>query len=245
MKSFDPQRIEKFRHLYEERTISDYSSRQHIHPFISDFLEKKLIQATGDYIQPKDYVLEVGCGEGTFTFPTAERCKHVDAIDIVEGSIATIRSICTNSGIHNITPSVASIYDYSPDSHRYDRILFSRSLSQMPFPQHALLLSREMLKQSGSVIVVEHEIFPDPDGSQYPEHLERVKEVYSEVFSNQEISYDQFLTMFLIPWVVSEDWFYQLASATKMEVRDLKKVQYQPLFFRPQTGYVVDFVCKA
>lgn len=100
------------------------------------------------FIPTGSRVLDVGCGTGLLGQILSERCRaEIVGIepDAVRAELATARGLQAHVGYF----SRESIRELGS----FDIVLFADVLEHLPNPQAALLLSREALKTSGSVII--------------------------------------------------------------------------------------------
>lgn len=230
-------KLSEFCRLYQEETISYYSSLEESHLDISpdgishDFLKK--------HVNPADKVLEVGCGQGNYTFDIAKYCRQVDAIDIIQRFLDKIKERSEKERIYNINIHQMNIYNSSLPKN-YDRIIFTRTMSQLSSPRKALLLSKEKLKNSGTIILIESELYPDPSGSFYPSHLERVARVCEKL----GIDLFEVEKETLIPFNVGMSWIEKLAEASDMRVGENKYLGTHSYFDNESRDFIVELFCE-
>ena len=93
----------EFERKFNERVISHYNRLEASNQDISEhqkvdhgFLKK--------YIHRSDYVLEVGCGTGNYTFDTAKLARKVDGIDIVNKFVQALKKYSIQKNVSNVKP---------------------------------------------------------------------------------------------------------------------------------------------
>lgn len=74
-------------------------------PYAAYLVEKILKSLNGK----RDYILEVGCGEGRFTLELAKSIKKLKAIDISKKEITKLQQYAKKDGISNITAVTSDI----------------------------------------------------------------------------------------------------------------------------------------
>ncbi|RLF23485.1 MAG: dimethylmenaquinone methyltransferase [Thermoprotei archaeon] len=114
-------------------------------------------------IRDEMYVLEVGCGPGTFTLEAANHALKgiVLAIDIQSSLIMRLRSRLKRAGVNNVEPVVASVYNLPFLDEVFDRAFMIAVIGELPQKETALLEIRRVLKDDGLLAI--GEFLPDPD----------------------------------------------------------------------------------
>jgi SAM-dependent methyltransferase len=111
-----------------------------------------------DSIYPDGHtILEAGCGVGaqTITLATNNPKAHITSIDVSESSLAEARKAVTAAGVCNVTLRQADIFDlpFAPNS--FDHVFVCFVLEHLPDPVAALLALKRMLKDGGTITVIE------------------------------------------------------------------------------------------
>lgn len=89
----------------------------------TDPYEQRRYDIVATHVEPGRYdtAFEPGCSVGELTARLAERCGHVDAIDIAERAVAQARARC--AGLPNVSISQGALPDAIP-KRQYDLIAF-------------------------------------------------------------------------------------------------------------------------
>jgi len=212
--------IKRFQEIYKHTTFSHYEKLGGWdgRPNGED------ISFLSRYVGPEDIVLEVGCGSGKYTIELGQLCKRLIAIEPIERYANVTREKLAASGI-NATVAVTDVNALVNMPEQYDRILFGMVLSQLPNPRYALEISSKKLKTNGSIIVSECEVWPEPDGSYYPQHHDRVNTACHEAgceFKDVERELG-------IPFTIDFDnWLKNLATDTSLHVKGLEYFGRKP-----------------
>lgn len=119
-------------------------------------------------------VLEAGCGVGAQTITLARNSPQAEiiSVDISEPSLKQAESLIKREKISNVSFQVADIMDLPFEDETFDHVFICFVLEHLPDPVKALLSLKRVLKQGGSVTVIEGD-----HGSCYfyPETEEAVK----------------------------------------------------------------------
>jgi len=112
----------------------------------------------GDTAYPAgSQVLEAGCGVGAQTVTLARHSPEalITSIDISAGSLAEAKRKITEAGLANVRFEVGDIFNlhYQPES--FDHIFVCFVLEHLPDPLNALSLLKIVLKEGGSITVIE------------------------------------------------------------------------------------------
>jgi len=211
-------KFKEFERKFNERVISHYNRLEASNQDISEhqkvdhgFLKK--------YIHRSDYVLEVGCGTGNYTFDTAKLARKVDGIDIVNKFVQALKKYSIQKNVSNVKIYNKNIYDVNY-SNQYDRVLFSRSLSNLCNPIKGLRKARRSIKSDGSVIVIESENYPSPAGESFPTFWDIALTVAKEI----DIQSLDILNKLNFPLIVSREWIKELASLSQMTLLRQNKI---------------------
>ena len=133
-------------------------------PLIDNPLRRR-IQPPGKVVTWMDIqkgmrVLEIGPGNGTFTFEAASRAGkgQVFVMDIQEKVISNLKGTLYT---HNVIPLVASAHELPFSSGVFDRVFMVTVLPEIPDKVKALNEIKRVLKDDGLLAV--GEFLPDPD----------------------------------------------------------------------------------
>lgn len=102
-------------------------------------------------------ILEAGCGVGAQTIPLARNSPHahITSVDISESSLAEAKKRVTAAGYTNIDFMQGDIFDlpFKPES--FDHIFVCFVLEHLSRPNEALDCLKSLLKNGGSITVIE------------------------------------------------------------------------------------------
>jgi len=102
-------------------------------------------------------VLEVGCGIGAQTITLARTSPEarILSVDISAESLAQARELIGGAGLTNVEFRQADVYDlpFAPDS--FDHVFVCYLLEHLPDPPAALAALKVVLKEGGSITVIE------------------------------------------------------------------------------------------
>ena len=102
-------------------------------------------------------VLDLGCGDGTFTFKLIELgAKHVVGIDPAGQAIENAKNRAKKKQIHNVRFEVDNIYDMGERAERYDLVVLRGVLHHLPNAASAIAISVKLGKE---IVILE------PNGS--------------------------------------------------------------------------------
>ncbi len=203
-------KVGRFLEAYGKRTIDYYRQPDNI----DVCPENSGHEFLGRYVQPKDTVLEVGCGRGNYTFELARLARRVYAIDPIKRYVDEVEAETLRRKVRNVTLHTAGAESLGIIPGRYDRVFFGKSLSQLPSPRDALELARGRLKDGGSVIVTEYEVWPHPDGSFGPTHRSRAEAACSEAGCGM----DEMEEELGIPLCINVPWLEKLAERAGLSI---------------------------
>ena len=123
---------------------------------------EKIVEWMG--VKPGMRLLEIGPGQGTFTFAAARavgETGRVHAIDIQESIISGLNNKIGRQGVGNITAEQASAYELPYPDGYFERVYMVAVLGEIPDKQCALGEFRRVLKGDGYLAI--GEFLPDPD----------------------------------------------------------------------------------
>lgn len=111
-----------------------------------------MVRRIGEDVGSSARVLEVGTGTGQVALELAERCDHVDAVDVCPNMIEIASDKAAEAHVDNVTFSVQSAYRLdSPDS-SFDAAVICNTLHVLQ--QHGLALEemKRVLKRGGLLV---------------------------------------------------------------------------------------------
>ncbi len=107
-------------------------------------------------VQPRQHILELGCGTGKQTIPLARLLGaegHITAVDIAVDSLSLLRQQALAEGLmERITLIHAGLDEterYADGIRLFDRVVACYSLYYANAPAHVLTLVRDVLKEGG------------------------------------------------------------------------------------------------
>lgn len=104
--------------------------------------------------QESNAVLDIGCGNGEYSFIIAKKVKSVVGVDPDEKSV---RSAKQNYKCKNVSFQVARAESLDFSSNSFDTVVFCQSLHHVPlkFQSKALNEARRVLKAHGMLLIIE------------------------------------------------------------------------------------------
>ena len=121
---------------------------------------------------PGSRVLEVGCGVGAQTVRLAQSSPRIDltAVDISETSLAAAKARAAAAGLEDVRFIAADIFDLPFARASFDHIFVCFVLEHLAEPLAALRLLRSLLREGGTITVVEGDhgttcLHPDSDAA--------------------------------------------------------------------------------
>ncbi|KUJ82305.1 hypothetical protein AVO44_03350 [Ruegeria profundi] len=112
----------------------------------------KTLERTKSYLEPKDNVLEIGCGTGSTALLIAPDVAHITATDIAPGMIEIANEKLASEGLKNVTFKVAELRDHSSAEAPYDAVLAHNLLHLLPELDRALASIAALIKPGGLFI---------------------------------------------------------------------------------------------
>ena len=109
------------------------------------------------FYPPGARVLEAGCGVGAQTAILARRSPQASfvSIDVSNDSLQQARALIEGERIENVSFRRQDLFDLSPAEETFDHIFMCFVLEHLPEPVAALTHLRSLLKQGGSIAVIE------------------------------------------------------------------------------------------
>jgi ubiquinone/menaquinone biosynthesis C-methylase UbiE len=115
-------------------------------------------------LEPGMTVLEVGPGNGTYTFGAAQRLGPsgtLVTIDIEPRMVERVRHKAATGGMGNVTAKVADVYDLPFDDGAFDVVYMITVVGEIPEPVRAMREFHRVLSPSGTLVF--SELLLDPD----------------------------------------------------------------------------------
>ena len=135
---------EVFIHLRHRLT----EARNNIVPWLSQFLE-----------WPNARVLEIGAGTGSSVVAFAERCRHIDALDILDSHLDVARARARLHGLDNVNFYCRNATDDLAEitSEPYHLIIFAAALEHMTYAERiaSLRMAWRHLSSGGILCIYE------------------------------------------------------------------------------------------
>ena len=100
----------------------------------------------------KGKVLELGCGNGTYSKILAETADHVHATDLSDEMVA--ESALRLESFTNISVEKQNCLELSYDDRIFDAVVMVNLLHVIPEPERAIKESKRVLKKGGELIVI-------------------------------------------------------------------------------------------
>ena len=128
---------------YADTAIPLNQAQSMMHPII----EGRLLQLLD--IQAEDNILEIGTGSGYLTACLAHMGSHVDSVEIDETLAKQAAQVLLEQGVFNISLSCANGLELHDSRKKYDVIVFTGSVTEIP---EALKMA---LQKNGRLFVVD------------------------------------------------------------------------------------------
>ncbi len=128
-------------------------------------------------LQPKDNVLEIGCGTGEFSIELSKYCKEVLALDISQGMLEFAREKAKTRGRDNIEFINAGFLTFDPAGRKFDSVVTQLVLHHLPdfWKLIALRNVNSMLKPGGKFYLKD---------VVYSSKIQDFDQYFSEIFNN-------------------------------------------------------------
>lgn len=136
--------------------VHGYNPREHLRLHEQASTLAELLH--GDTAYPDgDRVLEVGCGVGSQTISLAAKSPgaEITSIDISADSVAKAKRRIEKAGFTNVRFEQGDIFDLSYGPGSFDHIFICFVLEHLPNPERALAILRGLVKEGGTVTVIE------------------------------------------------------------------------------------------
>lgn len=134
--------------IYAHLTHRLTEARNNIVPWLGQFVD-----------WPTARVLEIGAGTGASVVAFAEVCKHIDAVDILDGHLDVARERVRQHGLTNVSIYCRNGTDDLSEitTEPYDLIIFSAALEHMLYEERiaALRMAWKHLKPNGVLSIYE------------------------------------------------------------------------------------------
>nr|WP_321502048.1 class I SAM-dependent methyltransferase [uncultured Dethiosulfovibrio sp.] len=118
----------------------------------SDFVVSRL------GLRPGMVVLDAGCGSGRLTLPLARALSgsiKVTAMDLQRGMVDKVRDKASSEGVKNISYVVAGLGERALPEGRFDRVVLSQVLGEIPMRREAMEEIFRSLRPGGILSVTE------------------------------------------------------------------------------------------
>jgi ubiquinone/menaquinone biosynthesis C-methylase UbiE len=177
--------------------VHGYSTREAERLNDQSMILKNLLHQDTNF-QKNDDVLEAGCGIGAQTRILARKSPGANftSIDISEQSLLQAKKVIQNENIENVTFQQEDLMKLSFADETFDHIFVCFVLEHLEKPDIALLELKRVLKQSGSITIIEGD-----HGSCFwsPESIDSV-EVWNALINAQtDIGHDPLIGRRLYP----------------------------------------------
>jgi ubiquinone/menaquinone biosynthesis C-methylase UbiE len=150
------------------RQIHKFPMPEFMAPVIDNPLRHKIQPASTlavrHGLQPGMRVLEVGPGNGTYTFAAARQVSEagkVVAIDIEPKMIDRVTARAAREGVHNVEARLANVYALPFEDGTFDAIYMVTVIGEIPEPGRAMREFYRVLAPSGTLAF--SELLLDPD----------------------------------------------------------------------------------
>ena len=112
----------------------------------------KIMEASKEFLEQDDYVLDFGCGSGAITNKLAKTVKSIDAIDISSGMLKFAKRQAEENSIKNINYMQTSIFEERFKDETYDVILAFNVLHYIEDMPSLIQRINRLLKPNGIFI---------------------------------------------------------------------------------------------
>jgi len=144
----DKKRIKKEKRFWEKQA----KSYDKISTKVYEEAYRVSIKKAKEILEPKQNVLEIGCGTGIITFGVADSVENITAIDISPKMIEKAKEKNKRSDKNNIDFKVADGYELPYNDEEFDVILLFNVLHMVKQPERQLKEIHRLLKKDGYLI---------------------------------------------------------------------------------------------
>lgn len=137
-------------------------------------------------LRPGQTVCDMGCGNGFYTLPMAQRVGStgkVYAVDIQPQMLHMLMARAQQSGVRNIVPVQGQVHDPKIPEETFDLVLLVDVYHEFSHPQEMLAAIRKSLKPDGRVALAEFRA-EDPNVPIQPLHKMSKKQILKEFPAN-------------------------------------------------------------
>jgi len=135
---------------YDGRTLRTFEDAYH-----------QSIERTIAALEPRDHVLEIGCGTGIITLGIASHVASVTGTDISPEMIAVAQGKAQSQDADNVTFRVADGYALPFDDGSFDAVLIFNTLHVVKEPE-ALLAEAHRLLKPGRPLITATDCYAEP-----------------------------------------------------------------------------------
>jgi len=132
---------EKFADSFEEKNN-----------YVAGLENIKLVKNSLSSLSNLGEVLELGCGNGTYTKCFVNSSTHITATDISEDMLSVTRKIFKNT--ENITIEQADCFNLKYSDNSFDTVFMANLIHIVPDPEALLSECFRVLKNGGKLVVV-------------------------------------------------------------------------------------------
>ena len=103
-----------------------------------------------------DTIVDIGCGNGRHTIPSAERCKEVIGIDISQNLLNIVNNKCNEKKLKNVSLIHANMVNIPLKNNSFDAILYIASLHNIKGRDNRIRSLQEInriLKKDGKALI--------------------------------------------------------------------------------------------
>ena len=217
-----------------ESFLKDNNMKEYVHGYSQREAERlrdqsvillNLLQADTSYAAGSK-ILEAGCGVGAQTVILARKSPQAEfiSIDISRDSLNRAKEMIDNEGISNVSFQQGNIFDTAFKTESFDHIFVCFVLEHLEDPSSALVELKRVLKQGGTITVIEGD-----HGSCFwhPETEESLKVWHSLIKAQINLNHDPLIGRQLYPLLtqagfkvkdISPIWVY--ADSNNSELLD-------------------------
>jgi len=136
--------------------VHGYSEREALRLHDQATTLEELLHSDTHY-QPREKVLEAGCGIGAQTVILSKNSPDADitSIDISENSLKLAMQRAKEHGVSNVTFRQADIFDLPFEDESFDHVFVCFVLEHLEQPLEALKKLMRVLKKDGTITVIE------------------------------------------------------------------------------------------